>query len=207
MDLKIFIVTSGDYSDYRIENVFLDKQVAEQYAILKDGEVQEFEPADNRINIDFSSVMPYTVLTIRFAKYHTVNSNGTSFADLSTWLFDLNADMFEEKRETKAQESFSCRFEQRNSLLDEEYNTSSDKFENNEFRIDKEDPHDYTLTFRRAIPYISEPNKEALEQKYKKIAEDTFYQCVNLHEVEGWTAEMITEWLKEKFPIRKPLDV
>lgn len=46
--MKVYIVTSGFYSDYRIENVFTDKSKADEYAEwLEDvNEVEEYETND-----------------------------------------------------------------------------------------------------------------------------------------------------------------
>lgn len=43
----IYIVTDGDYSDYNIEGVFLDKEKAYKYAELNDCTVEEYEPMDD----------------------------------------------------------------------------------------------------------------------------------------------------------------
>ena len=47
---KVYIVTSGSYSDYEIRAVFLDKGIAEQYAKIKqDATVDEWPLSDGRI--------------------------------------------------------------------------------------------------------------------------------------------------------------
>lgn len=43
----IYIVTDGEYSDYHIEGVFLDKEKAYKYAELNDCIVEEYEPMDD----------------------------------------------------------------------------------------------------------------------------------------------------------------
>jgi len=40
----IFIVTSGSYSDYRINAVFKNKEKAERYAKAFGGDIEEYEP-------------------------------------------------------------------------------------------------------------------------------------------------------------------
>lgn len=43
----IYIVTDGEYSDYHIEGVFLNKEKAYKYAELNDCIVEEYEPMDD----------------------------------------------------------------------------------------------------------------------------------------------------------------
>ena len=47
--MKIYIVTSGSYSDYGIEKVFIDKQKAEEYAewLEDSNDVEEYETDDD----------------------------------------------------------------------------------------------------------------------------------------------------------------
>jgi hypothetical protein len=40
---KIFIVTSGEYSDYHIEGVFSTKKLAEEFAAKGSGNVEEYD--------------------------------------------------------------------------------------------------------------------------------------------------------------------
>lgn len=52
----VYIVTAGDYSDYRIERVFFDKDKAYKYCDLmnnryNDYRVEEYDPSDNDIKI------------------------------------------------------------------------------------------------------------------------------------------------------------
>lgn len=49
--MKVYIVTSGTYSDYGIERVFLDKEKAEKYAEMMsshDYRVEEYETDDDK---------------------------------------------------------------------------------------------------------------------------------------------------------------
>ncbi len=50
--MKVYIVTSGIYSDYCIERVFLDKEKAEEYAkwVRDSNDVEEFDTADDCFN-------------------------------------------------------------------------------------------------------------------------------------------------------------
>lgn len=63
--MKIYIVTEGCYSDYHIEEVFLDKEKAYNYARLHcsgDGHVEEFDTLDN----------DYEIITPKIVEYYTV---------------------------------------------------------------------------------------------------------------------------------------
>lgn len=44
--MKVYIVTSGEYSDYGIEQVYSNNEQAELHARLKDGRVEEYELLD-----------------------------------------------------------------------------------------------------------------------------------------------------------------
>lgn len=52
--MKIYVVTSGEYSDYHIDAVFLDKQKALQYCaangICEDVSIEEWETHDDKID-------------------------------------------------------------------------------------------------------------------------------------------------------------
>jgi hypothetical protein len=52
--MKVYIVTAGSYSDYRIEKVFIDKEKAEKYiALCQDNwdypQIEEFETDDDKL--------------------------------------------------------------------------------------------------------------------------------------------------------------
>lgn len=53
MEKKIYIVTSGEYSSYGIEKVFLDKEKAIVWAGMQgyECEVEEYEPSDDGFEI------------------------------------------------------------------------------------------------------------------------------------------------------------
>lgn len=55
--MKIYIVTAGEYSDYHIERVFLDKKKAEYWARLENGideytdcGIEEFDTSDENVD-------------------------------------------------------------------------------------------------------------------------------------------------------------
>lgn len=45
--MKVYVVTAGEYSDYHIYRVFLDKSKAESYAKLLGGNVEPYETDDD----------------------------------------------------------------------------------------------------------------------------------------------------------------
>ena len=52
--MKVYVVTAGEYSDYHIEKVFLDKKKAESYALINSGpfswqdcEIEEYDTYDD----------------------------------------------------------------------------------------------------------------------------------------------------------------
>lgn len=47
--MKVYVVTSGSYSDYSINRVFLDKEKAEKYVdMCEDSEIEEYETDDDK---------------------------------------------------------------------------------------------------------------------------------------------------------------
>lgn len=49
--MKLYVVTQGEYSDYHIEKIFLDKDKAENYAKYHRAEVEEWETDDEDYEI------------------------------------------------------------------------------------------------------------------------------------------------------------
>jgi hypothetical protein len=52
--MKVYVITSGEYSDYSIDRVFLDKEKAERYVKLSQGEydstrLEEYETDDDKL--------------------------------------------------------------------------------------------------------------------------------------------------------------
>lgn len=64
--MKIYICTSGTYSEYSIDAVFLTLEKANLYAFVHDGQVEEFETEDD--NICASDV---------YYRYHIIYNPGT----------------------------------------------------------------------------------------------------------------------------------
>lgn len=87
--MKVYIVTSGEYSDYQIEKVFLDKAKAEEYSKKATtdhyGESYDVEEFDTDDNMDMSR-MPYQVKfyngewDIRHEPYRTKNCDVNLFS-------------------------------------------------------------------------------------------------------------------------------
>ena len=51
--MKVYVVTSGDWSDYGIDQIFLTKEKADLYvSVHKGSRVEEFETYDDNINKD-----------------------------------------------------------------------------------------------------------------------------------------------------------
>jgi len=65
MSAKVYVVTRGSYSDYRIEACFTDKALAEAHASKAGGEVEEyplFERMPRRVSVYFKSTGHYAHL-------------------------------------------------------------------------------------------------------------------------------------------------
>lgn len=62
--MEVYVVTSGSYSDYTVEAVFLDKEKAECYAkfcIGDEGTVETFDTLDDCFEFDVKTVEYYQV--------------------------------------------------------------------------------------------------------------------------------------------------
>lgn len=66
-----------------------------------------------------------------------------------------------------------------------------------EFAYYYDDPGRYKrLCIRRVI--TSDKEDYELEEKYRRVCEDLMAQIQSLIETEGWTSEMVDEWLKDR---------
>ncbi len=50
--MKIYVATDGEYSDYGIINVFLDKNIAEPYCELHGYNLEEYDTFDENVNLE-----------------------------------------------------------------------------------------------------------------------------------------------------------
>ncbi len=60
--MRIYVITSGEYSDYRIETVFTDKRKAEIYAATHSANIEEYEADECQVssNTDVYVVHEFT---------------------------------------------------------------------------------------------------------------------------------------------------
>lgn len=158
---NIYIVTDGDYSEYIIKKVFLDKEKAEKYAKLStDGyyqcEVEEWDTSDDKL------IDEITYIYVEYKKEKRISFN-IEFVKTNT---------LDDKKGEIDYTDFS--YMDYSSIYDE-------------IRIYKE------LTLRREI--TGNYDEENLKKKYKKVCHDVMAKIESLMELEGWTEEMIQEWL------------
>lgn len=76
--MNIYIVTSGIYSDYRIERVFLDKNKASEYAEWSGSDhvnVEEYDTSDN----DYINKQYYVSVTLKWYKNKKEKISTTSY--------------------------------------------------------------------------------------------------------------------------------
>lgn len=68
--IKVYVVTSGSYSDYRIRRVFLDKDIAEKYKNMTfdSNDVEVYDTDDEMIRADDGIAIQYARLESRYAK-------------------------------------------------------------------------------------------------------------------------------------------
>ena len=92
--MKVYVVTSGEYSDYHIDAVFLDRKKALQYCaangICEDVSVEEWETADETIDCKKSVNRKYIgVIEHGYSKIldkpYTFEKTGCKFYHYGTW--------------------------------------------------------------------------------------------------------------------------
>ena len=119
----IYIVTDGEYSDYHIEGVFLNKEKAYKYAELNDCIVEEYEPMDDveiivgkKVTVDYRvkesgamkidvkkcEIKPYYNPSIEFRRY----PGGVVSLYMTRYIQDdsLSAEQIRDKHETAARD-------------------------------------------------------------------------------------------------------
>lgn len=142
---KVYIVTSGSYSDYGIRRVFLDGEKAHKYASYhNDYEVEEWDTYDNEI------VTPIYWVDVAYRPGH-----------------------FEFHLQKSSSDHWS------------KPNPDIGTFYYHEQRI---------LRLERIV----KSHSDDLSTKYERICQDLHAQIQSLITVEGWTEDMIDEWLKDK---------
>lgn len=152
--MRVYIVTSGSYSDYHIVRVFVDEEKAKAYLrFCPDGEIEEYETDDD---IEF---VPFRVASMRYDVYYP---GGASFSINTYW-----------------------KNEQESNKETEEYAYYYDDLGRYK-----------RLCMRRVIN--SDKEDFELEEKYRRVCEDLMAQIQSLIETEGWTSEMVDEWLTDK---------
>lgn len=85
--MKVFVVTSGCYSDYTIEKLFSNRPAAEEYCKWHGGEIEEFEVYDEPFTKEEGehavciriqgTVCPEAVVNIRFETRRNIIHSGT----------------------------------------------------------------------------------------------------------------------------------
>ena len=114
--MKVYVITEGEYSDYHIEKVFLDKAKAEEFCALQNRkgnsyngswDIEEYETSDAYINstgivrylytywIDKSHAIPKTltpsVYVVGYDKEPTVRDGNPNYSDFIRITFTLQS--------------------------------------------------------------------------------------------------------------------
>ena len=79
--MKVYIATSGTYSDYHIDAVFLDKAQAENYCALhklEDADIEEYDTDEHVIECPKTVFKKWTVL-FKNGEFETVRFDGYTF--------------------------------------------------------------------------------------------------------------------------------
>jgi len=167
--MKLYIVTSGEYSGYGIDKVFLNKNKAEEFCRLNANQwseprVEEYENSDDDFEIGEHSIKKYLSISYTTLNYSNEESIDVSLAEDNT----LNEP----------------------NLNDYPYNYK--KYSYYGWRNE----HDIVINKLVDDDYILDTNnKKALEDKYLKICRDYLAKAKSLHELEGFAYDKINDIL------------
>lgn len=92
---KVYIVTSGYYSDYSIERVFLDKEKAEKYVSVSyrnDMSVEEYDITD--LNVELENIKNVKEITYQ-CEIRTGKEINISFDDINSIDFEISTYVYE----------------------------------------------------------------------------------------------------------------
>lgn len=167
---KIYILTSGKYSEYTIEKVFKTKEMAQRYMDNYSGyncdemEIEEYYFEDEEVE----KMEIFEYVEARFKHNYISNETFFEFEILkSNSLYDDNIDNIN--------------------------NISIFDFKSSHFNF-----HEINIRITKNINQINY-NKEKLKEKFNKIMLDMFAEIKSLKEIEQWTDEMIKEYFIEKY--------
>jgi hypothetical protein len=165
--MEIYLVSQGEYSDYRIRETFLDKSIAEKYAAKIDGIVETFETADEKILTAMKNQRKYYELRVDLTEKYDLS--GRKEPIIKIYSFERDTLIDEPRCAGYGERTFYKEFGER-SLF---------------------------------IPFISKkrlnPKNESVQEKYRKIIKDKFMHIQSLRSNEGWTVDMVNDWLREEY--------
>lgn len=172
---KVYIVTSGSYSDYGIRKVFLDEDKAEKYAKAhsdNDAGVEEWDVSDDVVETMRVALIAHISYTIdRAAAYREPVDFGVYFTRHNS----IDDDMRGVKDDITYQES---------------------DFGGKTVYIERVVATDETVDLNDEV--LQRELEEKYESKYRKFSEDLMAQIQSLRQNEGWTEEMVNEWLPKR---------
>lgn len=197
--MKVYLVSSGSYSDYQLHKVFATLEAANTYADLIHGDISEFETSDNAFQEEVKKMRPYTVVFFNYIR-QTKNSSEMHIMNLSTWL-ESNEDMYQQKTASYEEEFFNIGKSYNNTIYDAAYGITplNEKDNSNFFSVTKH-INRYHLSFKRIFEGHIELDEAQLRASYEQVIQDTFHQCLKWYQEEKWELEKINEWLRNEFP-------
>jgi len=161
--MRLYVVTIGEYDDYRIDKIFLDEEKAKKYVKYKNRYI-EYDDKEATLEI-----------------YDTEDRDFNPVVDI--WI-----------RYSDAQKNWN------DYLCTVESKTSLDK-SINAFKIEcylRSYDKKLVLYMEQTLQIVID-DVEEFKDKYEKICRDLMTQIKNLYEIEGWTLEMINDWLREEY--------
>jgi hypothetical protein len=202
--MKVYIITSGEYSDYHIERVFLNKEKAEQYVKLVNNDsswnevgIEELESSDDEIIAEIKYIHAKYIVTLKENK----NINNEKIIKLQNMIKDKATTQGEKENASRLiqkikdsnniieQFNYDFKIKTSNTLDDKEENLKYTSY--SEFNYNKIEKR---ICIQRVV-HGEVINKEKLKQKYLKVCQDLYIKIKSLINIEGWNENMIQEWL------------
>lgn len=163
--MKIYVITSGEYSDYHIDAIFLNEEKAEEYIRLYPNcVIEEYEPFDDDFEIGKYEIKKYLVVNYQIGSWNN-NKEGIDF-----YIGKTNTREY-------------------NDLKEYPYNYRKYSY------YDWSDSHAITIYKLVDDDFTIDKLTDDIKQKYLKICRDYVAKAKSLHDIEGYSYEDIEKTL------------
>jgi hypothetical protein len=169
--MKIYVITSGCYSDYCIEKIFTNKYKAEEYVQIASKSNDYLNSVSEWETSDFDSIQEYQYVDITLKRY--LNGNEIDFdfeINIGNTLDNPNID--------------NTKYYYNNGI---EWITITRKID---IKCDPDFVYDNSTDYDEYEKEMYK-NEFSLINKYRKVCRDILTEIKSLRENEGWTDKMI----------------